>query len=709
MKPFDTDKIKNVAILGHAGSGKTTMVEAMLFEAGQVNRRGSVENGNTITDFHELEHERGNSIFSGLAHLNWKDNKLNIIDTPGYDDFVGEVITALRVADTGVMVLNAQNGVEVGTELIWEYTEQFRTPMIFIVNQVDSEKADFDATVEQARNRFGDSVVTVQFPYNPGQGFNAIIDVLKMVMYQFPADGGKPEKMPIPEDVREKADEMHNELVEAIAVNDEGLMELYFDKGELTEEEMFVGLKKSMINHDLFPLFCCSAKQNMGTGRIMGFIHDIAPSSMDVPPVSRKSGKTLDCDPDGDVCLFIFKTISEPHLGDMSFFKVYAGTVEAGADLVNSETDSSERLNQLFIMNGKNRVAVASLKAGDIGATVKLKNTPTNSTLHEKGKRIRIKPIEFPDSRIRVAVTTKNKADMEKLSHALQQLAAEDPTLHVSYSKELKQTILSGQGELHLVVARWKANRNYKVYFEAEEPRIPFRETIRKTVRSQYRHKKQSGGSGQFGEVHMLVEPYYDGMPDPSNLNVRNTDTIDLEWGGKLVINNCIVGGAIDNKYMSAITKGIMERMMNGPLTGSYVRDIRVSIYDGKMHAVDSNDMAFKLAASAAFKQAFQDANPQLMEPLYDVEVLVAEDAMGDIMSDLQTRRAMIMGIEAEGHYQKIIARVPLMELYKYSSALRSLSQGRAKHTEKFAEFGQVPSDIQKQLVEKHQNSLQEA
>lgn len=709
MKPFDSNKIKNVAVLGHAGCGKTTMVEAMLYEAGIVTRRGSVEEGNTVSDYHEIEKQRGNSIFSKLLHLQWKDNKINLIDTPGFDDFVGEIIASLRVADTAIMVLNAQNGVEVGTELIWEYTEAFQAPMIFAINQIDHEKSDFDRTLEQARQRFGEKVIAVQYPYNQGTGFNAIIDVLKMVMYKFPPQGGKPEKLPIPDSEKAKADEMHNALIEAIAVNDEGLMELYFEKGTLDEEEMAKGMKHSMINHDIFPVFCCSAKADMGTGRILGFIHDIAPSALDVPPVQRQSGKTLQCNPDGPVCLFVFKTISEPHLGDMSFFKVYSGEVKTGMDLVNSLNENTERLNQLFIMNGRNREQVNSLKAGDIGATVKLKNTATNSTLFEKGHPYHIVPIKFPAPRITVAVSIDNKADVEKLSHALHALHAEDPTLIVEHSKELGQILLSGQGELHLAVAKWKAENQYKIKFDYFEPKIPFRETIRKPVRSNYRHKKQSGGAGQFGEVHMLVEPYYDGLSTPEGMSVRSHEEIPLEWGGKLVFNNCIVGGAIDAKFMSAILKGIMDKMVDGPLTGSYVRDVSVSVYDGKMHPVDSNDMAFKIASTMAFKQAFQDASPQILEPIYDVEVLVAEDAMGDVMGDLQTRRAIIMGIEAEGHYQKVKARVPLMELYKYSSTLRSLTQGRAKHTQTFAEYAPAPADIQQQLIEKHQKEVQEA
>lgn len=706
MKTFDTNNIKNIALLGHQGSGKTTLAEAMLFEAGETTRRGAVENQNTISDYHEIEQERGNSVFASLMHLNWKEDKINVIDTPGFDDFIGEVISSLRVADLGVMVLNAQNGVEVGTEIIWEYIQKFKTPTVVVANQVDSDKANFDDTVEQAKNRFGSNVTVVQFPYNPGNNFNGIVDVLKMVMYQFPDDGGKPEKVEIPADVRGKAEDLHNELIEAIAVNDEALMELYFEQGELTENEMAAGLKKAIVQQDFYPLFCCSAKQNMGSGRVLGFIADHGPAPNEVPSIKTTDGEELKCDSSGAPVLFVYKTASEQNLGNLSFFKVYSGTVTQGTDLYNSANSSSERINQIYNLNGRQRVSVDELKAGDIGVTVKLKNTGSNTTLAPKGSDIEIEPINFPSPRIRVAIEADNKSDMEKLAQILNQLHSEDPTLLIEFSKELKQTLIHGQGELHLQLTKMRINQiNNKLTFEYTKPKIEFRETITKSTNSVYRHKKQSGGAGQFGEVHMLIEPYYEGMPAPKDLNVRNTDEINLDWGGKLVFNNCIVGGSIDSKYMNAIIKGIMEKMEDGPLTGSYVRDVRVSVYDGKMHPVDSNDMAFKLAASQAFKNGFQDARPKLMEPVYDVEIMVAAEAMGDVNSDLQTRRAMIMGMETAGHYQVIKARVPLMELYKYSSTLRALSQGRAKHTQHFAEYAAVPSDIQDRLVREYKES----
>jgi len=703
MPTFTTSQVKNIALLGHAGSGKTTLAECMLFEAGLITRRGSVEERNTVADFYELEKERGNSIFSKLLHTQWRGYKINIIDTPGYDDFVGEVVSALRVADTGVMLLNANFGVEVGSDIIWEYTEQFRTPMIFAVNKLDQDKADFERTVSQAKEHFGRNVVVVQYPMNAGLGFNAIIDVLRMTMYEFPPQGGKPKKMPIPDGERERADKLHKELIEAIAENDEGLMERYFEKGELDEDEMKVGLKKAMINHDLFPLFCLSAGKNMGSGRLMGFIDNVCPSANEMPPQKTRSGDQLVCDANGPACIFIYKTISEPHIGDTSYFKVYSGTVKPGMELVNESNGVTEKLNQLFIVEGEKRTSVNELVAGDIGATIKLKHTHVNNTLHSKGKNYELEPIEFPPPLMSIAIESAQKGDEEKLSMALHQVQEEDPTAIVEVSHELKQTLIHCQGELHLSVIKWKLehiSRNLHVRFS--RPRIPYRETIRKAVQSSYRHKKQSGGAGQFAEVYMQVEPYYDGMPDPKGLTVRGRDEYHLDWGGKLVFLNCIVGGAIDQRFLPSILKGVMEKMQEGPLTGSHVRDVRVSVYDGKMHPVDSNDISFKIAGLMAFKQAFQTADPQILEPVYELNVLCPDDLTGAIISDLQSRRAIIEGMDTEGHFTKISARLPLAEMQDYSSSLRSITQGRAKFRLTFAEYAPVSFEIQRKLVDEY-------
>jgi elongation factor G len=709
MKSYQSKHIKNVALFGHQGSGKTTMAETMLFEAGSISRRGSVEDQNTTSDYNSIEQERGNSLFSTLMNLEWKDTKINIIDTPGFDDFVGEVTSTLKVIDTGLMIINAQYGLEVGTEIIWQHARAQNKPMLFAINQLDADKADYDQCIDELKTRYGNRIVVMQFPVNQGVGFDGIIDVLRMTYYKFGADGGKPEKLPIPEEHQARADELHNALVEAAAENDEGLMELYFEKGSLDEEELQNGLQIGMKKAEICPVFCLSAKRNMGSGRIMGFIHDVCPSAAEMPAAPLAGGGTIPIDADGETVLFVFKTISEQHLGDMSFFKVYSGKVSSGTDLVNVGSGNAERLNQLFTVNGKNREQVDELVAGDIGATVKLKSTHTNDTLAPKGSQNRITDIEFPSSRIREAIVSQNKGDEDKLAAGLNALHQEDPTYVIEHSQELRQTIIHGQGELHLGILKHKLAERFKVKVDFEKPRIPYRETIQKGSSEVYRHKKQSGGSGQFAEVHMLVEPYYEGMPAPANMNVRNTEEITLPWGGKLIYNWCIVGGSIDAKFSTAILKGIMEKMEDGPLTGSYVRDVRISVYDGKMHPVDSNDTAFKIAGRMAFRAAFKNADPKILEPVYDVEIKVPSDMSGDVMSDLQTRRAQIQGMDTDGRYQVIKAKAPLAELYKYSSALRSVTQGRAKHTRNYAEYASVPFDIQQKLINDHAEVLEEA
>jgi elongation factor G len=708
MAEFDTSHVKNIVLLGHAGSGKTTLAECMLFEAGIVNRRGTIAERNTTGDYHELEQERGNSIFSKLLHTKWRGFKINILDTPGYDDFTGEVISALRVADTGVMLVNASMGVEVGTDVIWEYTEKFKTPMIFAVNKLDDDKADFDKTVAEAKSHFGNKIVVVQYPRQQGVGFHEIIDVLRMTMYKFKDTGGKPEKLPIPDDEQAKADALHKELIEAIASNDETLMEKYFDKGELSEDEMKEGMKKAMINHDLFPLFCLSAERNMGSGRLMGFIDNVCPAANEMPPQTTKKGDKLTCDASGPACIFVYKTVSEPHVGELSFFKVYSGTVKSGMDLENEITGVSEKINQLFLVEGNKRTNVNELVAGDIGATLKLKNTHVNNTLHIKGKNYELNPIEFPSPNMTVAIETIKKGEEEKLSQALHQLREEDPTLIVEISSELHQTLIHCQGDMHLAVAKWKIEHNNKLEVKFIKPKIPYRETIRKMSEANYRHKKQSGGSGQFGEVFMRIEPWYEGMPEPNGLNVRARDTYELDWGGKLVFYNCIVGGAIDVRFLPSILKGVMEKMQNGPLTGSYARDIRVSVYDGKMHPVDSNDISFKIAGLQAFRQAFQQADPQILEPIYRVEVLCPDDLTGAVMGDLQSRRAIVEGIDAERNFQKVIAKVPLAEMDGYSSSIRSITQGRAKFKMQFQEYNAVPFELQRKLIDEYSKTAKE-
>ena len=703
-----TKDIRNVVLLGHSGSGKTTFAETMLFESGAIKRRGSVEAKNTTSDYTSIEQDRGNSIFSTLMHVKWRGNKINIIDTPGFDDFIGEVVSSLKVADTATILLNASSGVEVGTEIIWEYVSKFKSPAIFVVNQMDHDKADYDITVEQARERFGSQVIPVQYPYNSGSEFNSIIDALRMVMYVFPEGGGKPEKKPIPEEEMERAEEMHNVLVEAAAENEEGLMEKYFDQGTLDESDLAKGLRIALAQQQIYPVFCVSSTKNMGSGRVMGFLNDVAPSPADRPSAMLQDGGELECDSNGDNTIFVYKTMSEPQVGKVTYFKVYSGTLSSGDDLVNQSNSDHERINQIYVAEGKIRTPVDKLQAGDIGVTVKLKSAHSNNTLNTKGIDRAIEEIHFPNSRIRTAVSLPSKSDMEKLIKALHQIEEEDPTLILEQSAQLKQTILHGQGQLHLDIVKYRIEKVNGISMQFEEPKIPYRETITRVANTSYRHKKQSGGAGQFGEVHMRIEPYYDGMPPPEGLSVRKSELEELPWGGQLAFYWCIVGGSIDAKYINAIKKGIMQKMEEGPLTGSYCQNIRVCIYDGKMHAVDSNDMAFMLAASAAFKTAFKEAGPQLLEPIYDLDILCSSSVMGDVMGDLQTRRATIQGMDAVGHYQKIMAKVPLAELYKYSSTLRSISQGRAKFSRALSGFQSVPYEIQENLIRVH-SALEEA
>ncbi len=700
MAEFDTHHVKNIVLLGHAGVGKTSLAECMLYEAAIINRRGTIAEGTTTGDYHELERERGNSVFSKLLHTKWRGYKINILDTPGYDDFSGEVIAALRVADTGVLVLNSIMGVEVGADIIWNYTEQFKTPIILAINKLDDDNADFEKTIQEAKNHFGSKVTLVQYPRQVGAGFHEIIDVLRMVMYKFTDRGGKPEKLPIPEDEKLKAETLHKELVEVVAGNDETLMEKYFEKGELDEDEMRQGLKQAMIGHDIFPVFCMSAERNMGSGRLMGFIDNVCPSVNEIPPQKTSDGALLACDSKGPVCLFIYKITTESHVGELSFFKVCSGTVKTGMELENESTGTLERINHLFLVEGNKRTHVNELVAGDIGATLKLRNAHVNNTLHAKGRKVELEPILFPTPNLTVAIESLKKGEEEKLSQALHQLRQEDPTLRVEISQELKQTLLHCQGDMHLAVIKWKIEKYHKLDVRFIAPRIPYRETIRKATNASYRHKKQSGGAGQFAEVTLRIEPWYDNMPEPEGLTVRGKEERVLDWGGKLVFYNCIVGGVIDTRFLPSILKGVMEKMQNGPLTGSYARDIRVSVYDGKMHAVDSNDISFKIAGLQAFRTAFQQADPLLLEPVYMVNVLCPDDLTGSVIGDLQSRRAIIEGLNNEGNFQKIMARVPLAEMNDFSSSLRSITQGRARFSMQFSSYEPVPYEIQKRLMD---------
>jgi len=699
MKVYNPTRIRNVVLLGHAGSGKTTLAETMLFEAGAINRRGSVEEKNTVSDYSDLEKEKGKSIHSSFLNLDWKGHKINLIDTPGTPDYIGEVAGALRIADTAIFVLNAEHGVETATDSLWQYTQTYNVPSMFVVNKPDTAQSDFWKTVDDAKEHFGREVTVVQFPFSEGQDFHAIIDVLRMTMYEFPEGGGKPDKLPIPDSQKARAEQLHKELIETIAENDETLMDIYFEHGKLDEEQMQKGLHISLVNGQIFPLFVSCASKNMGTGRLMGFLDDVAPNPLEGNPPKTKDGKDFELNPDGKPVIFLFKTHSESHVGDLIYFKVYSGSIRPGLDLVNSTNSTSVRLASLYLTEGKNRIEVNEIRTGDIGAVVKLKEGEVNDTLHEKGHDIILQGIEFPMTSIRSAVKLVREGEEDKLGHALHQIQREDPSVVIEHSQELRQIIIHGQGEEHLAVIESMLKNRFKLDVEFIAPKIPYRETITKAVRSSYKHKKQSGGAGQFAEVNILIEPYTEGMADLEEFKVRNVQEIDLEWGGKLVFQNCIVGGVIDNRFMTAIQKGVMEKMEDGPLSGCRARDIRVSVFDGSMHSVDSNDAAFKTAARMAFRDAFIKANPKLMEPVYDIEVSVPSEYMGDVMSDISTRRGLIQGMTGEGSIQKVKAHVPLSELDHYSTRLKSMTQGSGTYTRKYSHYGQVPTEIQKQII----------
>jgi elongation factor G len=717
MKNYTTDRIKTVALTGNAGSGKTTMAEAMLFEGGIIERRGDIRNKNTVSDYNQIEHENESSIYSTIMYTEHSDAKINILDVPGADDFVGGTVSSLQVADASVMLINAQNGVEVGTEIHSRWLDKFDKPAIIVINHCDHEKVNFDKAFESVKDSFGSDAVLAQFPVNPGPGFNAIVDIVKMKQYTYPADGGKPEVGDIDAEHQDRAEELRNELIEKAAENDEQLMELFFENDGLTEEEMRSGIKTGLLSRGIFPIFCAAAEKNIGVGRVLEFIAGVVPSSDQLPAAKTKDDKEVAADASAPASLFVFKTSFESHIGEVNYFKVMSGTVTEGMDLTNNRTSNKERFSQLFAPYGKNRTKVTQLVAGDIGCTVKMKNTTTNDTLCGPGASYEFPKIAFPNPKYRAAIKPLSEGDEEKLGEALNRIHQEDPTVIIEYSKELRQIIIHGQGEHHLNIVKWHLDNIYKVESEFLPPRIPYRETITKAAQSDYRHKKQSGGAGQFGEVHMIIEPFIEGTPEKTafkingkeyKMSVRGKEEHKLSWGGTLQFINCIVGGSIDARFLPAILKGVMEKMEEGPLTGSYARDIRVYVYDGKMHPVDSNEISFMLAGRNAFSNAFKNAGPKIMEPVYIVDVFVPSDRMGDVMSDLQGRRSIVLGMSSEKGFEKISAKVPLAEMSKYSTALSSLTNGRAMYSMAFDEYAPVPGDIQDELLKAYEAEQEE-
>ena len=719
MRVYQTNEIKNIALIGAKGSGKTTLAESMLFEAGVIKRRGTVEQKNTVSDFMPVELNLGYSVFPTVFHVEWNNKKLNIIDCPGSDDFVGGAITALNVTDQAVILINGQYGPEVGTQNNFRYTEKLKKPVIFLINQLDSDKCDFDNVIEQMQDIYGSKCVQIQYPLETGPNFHSLIDVLIMKKLSWGPDGGEPKREDIPEEEMEKASELHRALVEAAAENDDTLMEKFFeDENSLTEDELRLGIRKGLINRDMFPIFCVDAVKDMGVQRLMEFLGNVVPFVSDMPAYRDTRGEEIPADSNGPESLYFFKTGVEPHIGEVSYFKVMSGKVKAGDDLTNADRGSKERLGTVYACAGANRIPVDELEAGDIGCTVKLKDVKTGNTLDGKDcDSVKFDFVKYPRPKYSRAIKAKNPQDLEKVMAALTKMRQEDPTWVVEQSKELRQTIVHGQGEFHLRVLKWRLENNEKLQVDYEEPRVPYRETITKKARATYRHKKQSGGAGQFGEVSLIIEPYAEGMPDPTSykfdgqefkMNIKSKEEKDLPWGGKLQFINSVVGGAIDVRFMPAILKGVMDCMERGPLTGSYARDVRVVVYDGKMHPVDSNELSFTLAARHAFSDAFKNAGPKILEPIYDLEVYVPSDYMGDVMSDLQGRRAIIMGMDSEAGYQKLTAKIPYKELANYSVALSSLTGGRASFTAKFASYELVPNDIQTKLITAHEAETKE-
>lgn len=717
MKVYKTNEIKNIALLGNDGAGKTTLTEALLYEAGIINRRGRITAKNTVSDYFPVEQEYGYSVFSTVFHVEWNGKKLNIIDCPGADDFVGAAMTALNVTDTALLLINGQYGPEVGTQNHFRYTEKLGKPVIFLINQLDSEKFDYHQVLDSLIDIYGNKVVPIQYPLNEGPEFNSLIDVLLMKKYTWKPEGGEPTIEDIPEEEKDKALAMHKALVEAAAENDEELMEKFFDTETLSEDELRTGIRKGLAARSMFPVFCVCASKDMGVRRLMEFLGNVVPFVDEMPQIHNTRGEEVKPDASAPTSLYFFKTANEPHIGGVQYFKVMSGTVHEGDDLTNTDRGSKERIAQLFACAGANREKVEELVAGDIGCTVKLKDVRTGNTLAGKDCDNRFNFVKYPNPKYIRAIKAVNEADTEKMVAAIQRMAQEDPTWILEQSKELKQTLVKGQGEFHLRTLKWRLENNEKINIKFEEPKIPYRETITKAARADYRHKKQSGGAGQFGEVHLIVEPYYEGMPEPTSykfgnqefkINAKGKEEVNLEWGGKLVFINSVVGGAIDARFMPAILKGIMSRMEQGPLTGSYARDVRVIVYDGKMHPVDSNELSFMLAGRHAFSEAFKEAGPKLLEPIYDVEVFVPGDKMGDVMSDLQGRRGMIIGSESENGYEKLIAKVPLKSLSNYSTTLSSITGGRASFIMKFASYELVPGDIQQKLMKEFEEQNKE-
>ncbi len=709
MKEFQTNEIRNVALIGAAKSGKTTLAENMLFEGKIINRKGSTDEKNTVSDYRQIEMDRQISVNASMMYTIFNNKKINILDTPGFSDFSGDIVSCLSAVDTAVCTINAQSGVEATTENAWRHAAATKKPVVFFMNQLDHANANFDNTIREMKEYFGDKVTPIQYPVNAGEDFNAIIDLIMMKMLVFKNGNGAPEIQDIPAAEMDKAEELHNNLVEHAAEGDEALMEKFFEEMTLSEEDMEKGIHLGILNREMFPVLCGAAKKGVGVTRLCEFLINACPSPADTPDVKAMNGTEFHNSNDDPAALFIFKVTTEQNLGDVAWMRVYGGQVAEGQDFVNPRSGNKERISQLLAFEGKNRERVEKVNAGDIIATIKLKDGRIGDSLVDaKVAEAAFEAIPFPEPIFQTAIKAVNSQEDEKLGGILNDLHKTDPTIIAGMSRELRQNILQCQGEYHLNTLKWYFDNVYKIGVEFSTPKVPYRETITKSAKADYRHKKQSGGSGQFGEVHMMLAPYFEGYTDPEEFAVRSKDEYELPWGGKLIFANCVVGGAIDARFMPAILKGINERLEQGPLTGSYARDIIAYIYDGKMHPVDSNEMAFKIAGRMAFSAAFKNAGPKIMEPIYDLVVRVPADLMGAVMTDLTGRRGIVMGMDSDHNYQVIRARVPFAEMDRYSTTLSSLTSGRGTFTMKYAEYAQVPADVQQRLLKEYEESQKE-
>ena len=694
MKEYTVDKIRNIALVSHGTVGKTSLAEAMLFSAGETNRLGTIDDGTTISDYSPDEIDRKISISSTMLHLGWKNHKINILDTPGYSDFIGEVIGAFQVVDMAVVLLNGVAGIEVGTETVVRLAEENQIPRIFFVNRLDKEHANFNKVYEMTKERFGNAVAVLQFPANEGEAFDSVVDILKMKLLKFEKNkSGKFTEQPIPEDFADRAVELRNALMETVSENDEELLDIYCDVGELTDEQLKTGLRKQVVAGNIIPLICGSAATNMGVHQLLDMIINIGPSPLDRPKVEGVKPQTeekisRDISIDAPLSALVFKTISEPHVGELSFFKVFSGSMKTGNEVLNATKGSTEKIGQIYLMNGKNRKEIGQVNVGDFGAIVKLRDTSTADTLCDKSNPILLPEIKFPEPVIRVAVEPKAKGDEEKISTGLHTIQDEDPTFKVVVDPELKQTIIHGQGELHLDIIIKRLKEKYGVEVDVVEPRIPYRETIKGAAEGAHKYKKQSGGRGQYGDVSLKLEPQ--------------------QRGGDYEFVDAIVGGVIPGKYIPAVEKGVKEAMTGGVMAGYPVVDVKVTLYYGSYHTVDSSDMAFKIAGSMCFKKVFKASKPVLLEPIYEVEIRVPEEYMGDVMGDISSRRGKIQGMDAEGIFQVIKAKVPLAELYRYSTTLRSLTQGRGLHRRKFSHYEDVPKEIADKIISQAESDKEE-